>query len=81
MNLAITSHTEHTLTEKVALLVGVNKHLKCNIGLVCESRMLLSPLTPLKKGRMRAIALGLNQEGMGAIALGLKQAIDRVLNQ
>jgi hypothetical protein len=46
VNLAITNHTEHTLSEKVALLVGVNKHLKCNIGLVSESRMLLLPLTP-----------------------------------
>jgi hypothetical protein len=81
VNLVITNHTEHTLTEKVALLVGVNKHLKCNIGLVCESRMLWLPLTPLKKGRMGAIALRLKQEGMPAIALRLKQAIERVLNQ
>jgi len=43
--------------------------------------MLLSPLTPLKKGRMGAIALSLKQEGMPAIALRLKQAIERVLNQ
>jgi hypothetical protein len=81
VNLAIAYHTEHTLTEKVALLVGVNKHLKCNIGSVCESRMLLSPLTLLKKGRMGAITLRLKQEGMPAIALCLKQAIERVLNQ
>lgn len=81
MNLVITNDTEHTLSEKVALLVGVNKHLKCNIGLVCESRMLLLPLTPLKKGRMGAIALRLKHEGTGAIALRLKQASERVLNQ
>jgi hypothetical protein len=81
VNWAITNHTEHTLTEKVALLVEVNKHLKCNIGLVCESRRLLSPLIPLKKGRMGAIALRLKQEGMPAIALCLKQAIEPVLNQ
>jgi hypothetical protein len=36
---------------------------------------------PLKKGRMRAIALCLKQEGMLAIALRLKQAIERVINQ
>lgn len=35
VKLAITNHAEHTLSEKAAVLVGVNKPLKCNIGLVC----------------------------------------------
>jgi hypothetical protein len=38
-------------------------------------------ITPLKKGRMGAIALRLKQEGMPAIALRLKQASERVFNQ
>jgi len=38
-------------------------------------------LTHLEKGRMGAITLRLKQEGMPAIALGLKQASERVFNQ
>lgn len=69
---AIPNHTEHTLSENVAVIVGVNKHLKCNLGLVCEFPMLV---LPPKKWGVGAIALGLKQQEMGADALPLFNGI------
>lgn len=50
MDFSISNHTEHTLSENTVLFAGVNKNLKCNIGFVCESRMLSIPPNSLKKG-------------------------------
>ncbi|MEG4424064.1 hypothetical protein QUB02_08380 [Microcoleus sp. D3_18_C1] len=63
--LAISHHTEYTRSDNVGLVVGVNKHLKCNIGLVCESRMFSRHR--FSGGWERSHA-GLKQEEMGAIA-------------
>lgn len=63
--LAIFHHTEYTRSDYVGLVVGINKHLKCNIGLVCES--LMFSRYGFSGGWERSHA-GLKQQEMRAIA-------------